>query len=347
MCCVRLHSKPSTVSLQKVAPTTLVLGSLTDSEDTDTASSISSGDDLAHKVFGTLVDMACFYGSLDETAAREATLTAVECSQVELATRAQAGSDEWFRQRKGRITASVVGKVISCCTGVEGVVSQVMGYTEAPNVSSVRWGRDNEVNAKNRFINDEGPKHKGFEVRSCGLFVDEKRPYLGASPDGIVSCSCCKDAVLEIKCAASCAHLNIDAAKKVLSYLDNDAHLKENHSHYAQVQMQMALTKTTKAFFVVYTKKDFNVEEVAFDESFWVAAVNKAEEFFFSYIFTEIHSRDLLAKITDANTMCVCKSRKSGSVLRCESCAVTVHMRCVKLKRMPRTWVCSDCRMQE
>ncbi|KAG0439560.1 hypothetical protein HPB47_016601 [Ixodes persulcatus] len=129
---------------------------LTDSEDTDTASSISSWDDLAYEVFGTLVDMVCFSGSLDETAAREATLTGVEGSQVELSTRAQAGSDEWFRRRKGRITASVVG--------VEGVVFQVMGYTEAPNVSSVRWGRDNEVNAKNRFINDEGPKHKGFEA---------------------------------------------------------------------------------------------------------------------------------------------------------------------------------------
>ncbi|XP_042143247.1 uncharacterized protein LOC120845786 [Ixodes scapularis] len=225
-----------------------------------------------------------------------------------------------------------------------------MGYTKAPNVSSVRWGRDNGVNAKNCFINDEGPKHKRFEVTSCGLVVDEKRPYLGASPDGIVSCSCCKDAVLEIKSAASCAHLNIDAAKKLLSYLDNDAHLKESHLNYAQVQMQMALTKTTRTFFVVYTqkkKKDFNVEEVAFNESFWVAAVNKAEEFYFSYIFAEIHSRGLLNKFTEANTVCVCKSRKSGSVLRCESCAVAVHMRSVKLKRMPRTWVCSDCCMQE
>ncbi|CAN7949959.1 unnamed protein product [Ixodes hexagonus] len=123
-----------------------------------------------------------------------------------------------------------------------------MGYTKTPDEFSVRWGRENEVKARNRFIADEAHKHRGFEVKSCGLYVDTERPYLGASPDGIVCCCCCTDAVLEIKCPASCANLTIDAAKVRLPYLDADARLKEGHLHYAQVQMQMALVKTTRAF---------------------------------------------------------------------------------------------------
>ncbi|KAG0421870.1 hypothetical protein HPB47_002265 [Ixodes persulcatus] len=164
---------------QKVAPTTLVIRNLIDSEDTDTASSINAGDDHALEVFGTLVDMACFYGSLDETAAREATLTAVECSQVALSTRAQAGSDEWFRQRKGRITASIINKVISCCTGVAGVVSQVMSYTEAPNVSSVRWGRDNENDRSDSALPQQADSRKGEESH---IEQREARPSPAESP---------------------------------------------------------------------------------------------------------------------------------------------------------------------
>ncbi|KAG0441290.1 hypothetical protein HPB47_015993 [Ixodes persulcatus] len=183
-------------AVKEFAPSTLVLQSLSDSEDTDTAVSSDCGDDCDPvPTPGTVVNVECLYGSLDEPAGREATLTAAECNQVELCTRTQASSNEWFQQRRGRITASVMGKVRSCCTGAEGIVSEVMGYTKTPNVFSVRWGKDNEVKARNRFIADEAPKHKGFEVKMCGLLVDSERPYLGASPDGIVSCGCCDDAV--------------------------------------------------------------------------------------------------------------------------------------------------------
>ncbi|CAN8032891.1 unnamed protein product [Ixodes persulcatus] len=285
-------------AVKRLAPDTLVLRSLKDSEDTDTAASGDVEDDEdSLQVPETIVDMACLYGSLNEPAAREATFSVTECDQVELRTRAQASSDEWSRQRVGRLTASILGKVLSCCTGAEGIVSQVMGYTNTPDVFSVKWGRENEVKARNRFIADEAPKHSGFEVRKCGLFVDSERPYLGASPDGVVSCCCCTDAVLEIKCPASCANLTIDEAKVRLPYLDADARLKEGHLHYAQVQMQMALVNTTRAFFVVFTNVDINVEEVKFNECFWNTAVSEAEEFYFSHIFTEIHGRELLKKL--------------------------------------------------
>ncbi|KAG0442882.1 hypothetical protein HPB47_015520 [Ixodes persulcatus] len=156
-------------AVKEFAPSTLVLQSLSDSEDTDTAVSSDCGDDCDPvPTPGTVVNVECLYGSLDEPAGREATLTAAECNQVELCTRTQASSNEWFQQRRGRITASVMGKVRSCCTGAEGIVSEVMGYTKTPNVFSVRWGKDNEVKARNRFIADEAPKHKGFEDSEGG-----------------------------------------------------------------------------------------------------------------------------------------------------------------------------------
>ena len=45
--------------------------------------------------------------------------------------------------------------------------------------------------------------HNGFIVKPCGFFVDKSESYLGASPDGLVSCDCCVEGVLEVKCPHS------------------------------------------------------------------------------------------------------------------------------------------------
>ncbi len=37
-------------------------------------------------------------------------------------------------------------------------------------------------------------------VTECGLFLDIETPYIGASPDGLICCSCCGKGVLEVKC---------------------------------------------------------------------------------------------------------------------------------------------------
>ena len=42
--------------------------------------------------------------------------------------------------------------------------------------------------------------HKNVRVEMAELFVDKCHSFLGASPDGIVSCSLCGIGVLEIKC---------------------------------------------------------------------------------------------------------------------------------------------------
>ena len=43
-------------------------------------------------------------------------------------------------------------------------------------------------------------EHTDLRVQECGLIVDPKMPFLGASPDGLVSCKCCGKGVIETKC---------------------------------------------------------------------------------------------------------------------------------------------------
>ncbi|KAM7295941.1 uncharacterized protein ISCGN_021158 [Ixodes scapularis] len=73
-------------------------------------------------------------------------------------------------------------------------------------------------------------------------------PFLGASPDGIVSCSCCEKRLIEIKCPRNSATFS----KSEL----HDGHLKPTSKHYAQVQMQMGVTGRKLCILFVYCSKD-------------------------------------------------------------------------------------------
>ena len=43
-------------------------------------------------------------------------------------------------------------------------------------------------------------KHLDFEVSPCVFLVDLNIPYIAASLDGLVECTCCNKGVIEIKC---------------------------------------------------------------------------------------------------------------------------------------------------
>ena len=45
--------------------------------------------------------------------------------------------------------------------------------------------------------------HKHAKLSDCGLFLDVASPFIGASPDRVISCDCCPDACLEVKCPYS------------------------------------------------------------------------------------------------------------------------------------------------
>lgn len=54
--------------------------------------------------------------------------------------------------------------------------------------------------AREQFVLEQSKNHTQFKISESGLVVDADKPYLGASPDGIVFCSCHGKAASEIKC---------------------------------------------------------------------------------------------------------------------------------------------------
>ena len=100
-----------------------------------------------------------------------------------------------------------------------------------------------EIEAVNTFLEYIKNYHQDCIISECGLVLDKTMLYTVASPDRLMSFSCCGKACIEIKFPYS---LNYPEPKKQnLGYLykDEDAvKLKRNHKYFTQCLMQMVVT---------------------------------------------------------------------------------------------------------
>ena len=126
-----------------------------------------------------------------------------EISFVEKCTRGQSRSTLWFDYRIGCLTASMFGQIAKCTERVfpMSLVKSIMQYTSVnPNIPSLKWGRLNEVSAKQEYVQLMKSDHQNFSLPDNGLVISKNYPNLGASPDGIIDCSCCGSGIIEVKC---------------------------------------------------------------------------------------------------------------------------------------------------
>ena len=57
-----------------------------------------------------------------------------------------------------------------------------------------------EKEAVQSYTNQACKSHNKLQVLKPQLFHDTSWPYIGATPDGIVICTCCGKGLLEVKC---------------------------------------------------------------------------------------------------------------------------------------------------
>lgn len=137
-------------------------------------------------------------------------VTETEVQAINNLTMGQSSNPNWTEMRKGRITASnfyaVHTKVESykrnaAHCDIKPLLSRIMGYKYVnPNVMSLKYGQEMEPIAKIEFLKMYRKKHKEVSFDECGIFLDVDHPYLAASPDLLVSCSCCGEGLVEFKC---------------------------------------------------------------------------------------------------------------------------------------------------
>ena len=139
---------------------------------------------------------------------------------MEKETRKQSSSNAWFLHRAGRITAS------NMKAAERTHFSMILNSLCTLSYTSFIY-----------FLTQMGmytKTHEGLDIAQAGLFVDAQQPYVGASPDGIVKCSCCSKGVLEVK-----SPLRVKDGLPEEDSMENDGQiwtLKRDHSYFYQVQ---------------------------------------------------------------------------------------------------------------
>lgn len=129
-------------------------------------------------------------------------------------------SDEWYDQRRGMVTASVVGQLVTAKTlavadndysrGLTAllVAERITGQTDPTYINDDMWrGIEHEPYAIEKYA-----EHNAVPVTSCGFMVlEEGRWKLGYSPDGLVG----DDGLVEVKCPRAKGHLKTILAGEV------------------------------------------------------------------------------------------------------------------------------------
>ena len=113
-----------------------------------------------------------------------------EAEFLEKATKGQRTSCLWYDHRVGQITASTIGKVVKCAERkfLTSIVNSIMQYKALnPHILALRWETQNEDQAKIDYKLEMEKIHSDFQIHAAGLLVSTKYPFMGATPDGIVS----------------------------------------------------------------------------------------------------------------------------------------------------------------
>ncbi len=230
-------------------------------------------------------------------------ITENEQIAVENVTRSQSESTAWFDYRRHRITASKFRDAV-IKIDVDGnlknphrcktLISKVCLLQTNVTSDALKWGRENEPVARDLYIKNQKSKHSKFEVKECGLFLDKEYPYLGASPDALVSCFCHGEGLLEIKCPWT--YRNYTASKFaeqsdtfLLSAKNSKKlHLDKKHSYYYQIQLQMRCTGRKWCDFYVVFSGDTFLERIYYNEKFMTRCIMKASICYEKVIFAEL-----------------------------------------------------------
>lgn len=289
-----------------------------------------------------------------------------EIVYVESQTRKQAGCALWHELRCGRITASTAYDVLhtdhdkpSSSLIMRICNQKSSSYTSVP---ALQWGIQNESAAIEKFSDVFAPQHMNLEVLKCGLKLGGANCFLGATPDGIVTCSCHPSSLLEVKCPFSLRET--DSLTQAISNkgtefcLDNTGVLKKTHRYYAQVQLQMFVFGTKLSHFVIWTPQWIHITEVERNDDYLSESLPKLEQFHLDHILPEILTRKMEncnGAQTDAENkskdlLCYCRKPYDNGTcwIGCDNLTCRYkwfHFSCVAVVKAPKgKWYCPDCK---
>lgn len=204
----------------------------------------------------------------------------------------------WRVLRKCRLTASNFGRIFKrrATTPVTSTVKSLLYMSPSLSAPSLRWGRDNEENARKAYVKHmQENGHPHLRVMRAGFVIHPQDGWLGCSPDNWVVDPDSSDpnGLAEYKCPYSARdftpHEACESLKGFYCKLENEkVKLQINNNYYYQVQGALAITGRNWCDFVVWTPKGLSVQRISFDKQLWEEVKRKLEKFFDSALLPEL-----------------------------------------------------------
>ena len=121
-------------------------------------------------------------------------MSSEDISQIERDTQSQANGSAFFRHRGGRIGASMSGAV--CRTNPAQPSQSLIKSVCYPhlfkvNTKVVLHGYKHEADAIKAYGEEMKNSYADLKLSQCGLVINKKYPWIHATPDFLVSCTCC------------------------------------------------------------------------------------------------------------------------------------------------------------
>ena len=175
------------------------------------------------------------------------------------------GTQEWFKQRQSRVTASKVGAILNIAPfgNRSSVLDDMINPKEQKSNPALDYGIFHENLAKVDFC-----LKTGLEIKDADFVISKKYNWLGASPDGYVS----DGKLIEIKCPYG---LRNGGEFKTL---------EEQPYYYAQIQVQLYCTGYDEAYFYQWSEHGDKLEIVKYDNDYIKSILPILEEFYNDYL---------------------------------------------------------------
>lgn len=224
-------------------------------------------------------------------------VTQAQADQIEEETRKQSSSEQWFKYRKFRLTASVIHRVFVMrpTTNPKRFLAQKLYCSERFQTKEMKLGIEREEGAAQRYkVHRDLTEHEDITLVRPGFRISVKQGFLGASTDRIAIDRSGTVRLLEIKNPANCwdatSMEDICSKQPCLETDSRSSVIKMNrkHEYYTQVQCQMYAYEVMECDFVMCTKSLMHVETIKADSAFMQGLLNKAEDFFDNIFLPEI-----------------------------------------------------------
>ena len=217
-------------------------------------------------------------------------ITEPQIRSIEKKTRGQAKTKDsyksWSEERSKRLQSSNFGRICKKTdrTDDDKLADSLLTRKDI-HAAPLMHGRKYESVAIRKFN-----KQSGLKTKDCGIVVDKSNPFLGCSPDGLVS----DGNLIEVKCPYTARSMEITS--ETVPYLKGSKHslsLKKDHDYMYQVQGQLAICQKDKCYFVVYTFKDFEIIEIRRDDKMIDDMKSKLKTFYDEHFREALLSKHL------------------------------------------------------